>query len=171
MKLSQVILVIFTIISPIFLNCLGAYGMISNANQNLTDNIELLEYYQTLMNNMIFYGNSMIFSSVLMVISTILCLCKLDIIPIITQSTGFTICMVVMVKVSAIADKYGLTDAEMQPLSEKYFNRHFITIIPFLLLIIICIVRFLSYEKRSKRHQKRLDKIAKENASCEKIID
>ena len=171
MKLLQGVLVAFTIISPIFLNCLGAYGMISNANENLTNNADLLEYYQTLMNNMIFYGSTMIFSSVLMVLSTILCLCKFNIVPIITQSTGFTICMIVMVKISDIADKYGLTDAEMQPLSEKYFDRHFITIAPFLLLLIICIVRFFSYEYRSKREQKRLDRFNKENAPCEKIID
>lgn len=145
--------------------------MISNANQNLLNYPDLVEYHKTLMNNMIFYGYSMIFSSILMTISTILCLCKLDIIPMVTQSTGFSICMVVMVKISAITDKYGLTDAQMQPLSEKYFNRHFITIVPFLLLILICLIRFFSYEKRSQRKQKKLDKIAKENAPCEKIID
>lgn len=171
LKLLQVILVILTIISPIFLNCLGAYGMISNAQENLSNNPNMIEYYQTLMSNMSFYGYSMIFSSILMLLSAILCLCKLDIIPIITQSIGFSICMVVMIKISAIADKYGLTDAEMQPLSEKYFNRHFITIAPFLILILICLLRFFSYEKRSQRRQKKLDKIAKENAPCEKIID
>lgn len=171
MKLLSIILVLSTIISPIFLNCLGAYGLISNANENLANNPDMLEYQQTLMSNMRFYGYTMLVSSILMTISTVLCLCKFNIVPMITQSIGFTICMVVMVKISAIADKYGLTDIEMQPLSEKYFNRHFVSIVPLILLIIICLIRFFSYDERSKRRQKHLDKIAKENAPCEKIVD
>ena len=170
-KILQVLLVILTIISPMFLNLLGAYGMISQANQNLALNSDLMEYQKNLMSTMNSYGCAMVFSSILMILSTILCLCKLDIIPMVTQSTGFAICMFVMVKISAIADKYGLTDSELQPLSQKYFTRHFITIFPFLLLIAICLIRFFSYDKRSQRQQKRLNKIAKENAPCEKIID
>lgn len=171
MKLLLIVLVLSTIISPMFLNCLGAYGMISHANQNIANNQDMLQYQQTLMSNMRFYGYTMLVSSLLMTVSTVLCLCKFNIAPMITQSTGFTICMVVMVKISAIADKYGLTDAEMQPLSEKYFNRHFVSIVPLILLITVCLIRFFSYEERCKRRQKRLDKIAKENAPCEKIVD
>jgi hypothetical protein len=170
-KVLEVLLIIVTLVSPVFLNCLGAYGMISNANENLNGSTELIEYYQTLMHNMVYYGYAMIFSSILMVVSVVLYFCKLNIIPMVTQSTGFSICMVVMVKISAIADKYGLTDSEMQPLSEKYFNRHFITIVPLVLLLLLCLLRFFSYDSRSQRKQKKLDKIARDNAPCEKIID
>lgn len=170
-KVLEVILVILTLISPVFLNCLGAYGMVSNANDNLNGSTELIEYYQTLMHNMVYYGYAMLFSSVLMVLAVVLYFCKFDIIPMVTQSVGFSICMVVMVKISAIADKYGLTDSEMQPLSEKYFNRHFITITPLVLLLLLCTTRFFSYDKCSQRRQKKLDRIAKDNAPCEKIID
>lgn len=145
--------------------------MISNANYSLANNPDMLEYQQTLMSSMRFYGYTMIVSSVLMVVSVVLYMCRLNIIPIVTQSSGFAICMIVLSKISAIADKYGLTDADMQPLSEKYFNRHFISIIPCILLITLCLLRFFSYEERSKRKQKHLDKIAKENEPCEKIVD
>lgn len=170
-RLLQMALIISTVISPIFLNCLGAYGMISNANQNIYNNPDMLEYQHTLMNNMCFYGYTMLFSSLLMIVSTVLCLCRFNIVPMIMQSTGFTICMVVMVKISEIADKYGLTDSELQPLSEKYFNRHFVSIVPLILLVLICLVRFFSYDERSKRRQKHFDKMAKEDAPCEKIVD
>ena len=171
LRFLQVLLIILTLISPVFLNLLGGYSMIFQANQNLELYNELSDYHINLMNSMKSYGTMMIVSSILMIFSTILCLCKLDIIPMITQSTGFALCMYVMIKISAIADKYGLTDNDLQPLSEKYFNNHFWTLFPFILLMIICLLRFFSYEKRSKRHQKRLEKIQRDNAPCEKIID
>lgn len=170
-KVLLVLLVVLTLVSPIFLNGLGAYGIISNANENLANNPDLSDYLKTLMNQMVEYGYLMVASSVLMVVSTVLCLCKLNIVPMVTQSSGFAICMFVMVKISAIADKYGLTDSDLQPLSEKYYNRHCVTIAPFVLLLLICLLRFFSYEKRSERKQKKLDKLAQENAPCEKIID
>jgi hypothetical protein len=169
-KVLEVLLVVLTLISPVFLNGLGAYGIISNANANLANSTELLEYHKTLMNQMLEYGYLMVVSSILMIVSMVLCLCKLNIVPMVTQSSGFAMCMFVMVKISAIADKYGLTDSDLQPLSEKYYNRHCITIAPFVLLLVICLLRFFSYEKRSQRRQKKLDKLAKENAPCEKII-
>lgn len=170
-KVLEVLLVVSTLVSPIFLNGLGAYGIVSNANENLANSADLLEYYVNLMHQMLEYGYLMVASSVLMVVSLVLCLVGLDVVPMVTQSAGFTICMVVMYKISAIADKYGLTDSEMQPLSEKYFNRHFVTLVPFLLLLAVCLMRFFSYDKRSQRRQKRLDRLAKDNAPCEKIID
>lgn len=170
-KILIFLLVIFTIISPIFLNGYGAYSMIVQSNRNLANNPDLVAYQVNLMDTWKSYGGLMIFSSILMVLSTILCVLSFDIIPMITQTIGFTICMILMFKMSAIADKFGLTDSSLQPLSQKYFNRHIITVVPFLLLIVICLCRFFSYEKKSKRNKKRLDKINKENAPCEKIVD
>lgn len=170
-KFLLFLLVIFTLISPIFLNGYGAYSMIMQSNQNLETYPDLVAYQVNLMDTWKSYGKLMAFSSMLMVISAILCFLNLDIIPMVSQSMGFALCMVVMIKMSNIADKYGLTDSSLQPLSEKYFNRHMVSIIPFLLLMIICLVRFFSYEKKSKRIQKRLDKVNKDIAPCEKIID
>lgn len=171
MIVLQILLVVSTIVSPMVLNFLGGYGLIVQAKDNLNEYPDMIAYQQDLMNLMVTYGKTMIASSVLMVLAMMLCLCKFNVVPVVLQSTGFTICMVIMFKISAIADKYGLSDSNMQPLSEKYFNRHIITIVPLVLLITICVVRHFSYENRIKRKQKRLKKYEEENAPCEKIID
>jgi hypothetical protein len=171
LKFLTFLLVVLTLVSPMFLNGYGGYSIIYQAEQGLAQGDELVTYQVNLMETWKTYGIMMLVSSGAMVLAMVLCLCKLDIIPIILQTGGFSLCMVVLSKISAIADKYGLTDSELQPLSEKYFNHHMVTIFPWLLLVVICVMRFFSYEKRTKRRNKRLEKIQRDNAPCEKVVD
>lgn len=79
-----------------------------------------------------------------------------------------------LLKATGLADEYGWTGQ-----TEQSFGRNAATVwrngmmwnaVPFLLLMLLCLTRFFSYEAASKRAQKRAEKAAAENASAPSIL-
>lgn len=126
------LLIISYVIYPLFFNLLGGIFTIAGARSNyinLEVNSETMIYFTAV-------GSGMIISSILLTISTFLCIRKKKMSALIVELAGISICMIsVLFLVNSAAEK-GITDSNFRPYSYIYSVRHFPTVIHSVILII-----------------------------------
>lgn len=153
----KILLIATTAVFPMFMNLMSGIGWISA--------------YGEYDSKFIVLGTFMIISSVLMTASVILCMMKLNIIAVLTDTVGFAAAMTVLSKMMKFADESGWSDRfTMQPASDIYRNRILPTLIPFILLIAAAVIQYFSYDETIKRKNRREEKEKQKNLPSPKII-
>lgn len=157
MKILKGILIVLTLVYPVFMVIMTGSGLIYNSESN----------GEMITNT----GIAFIVSGALMAVGTLLVCLKKNIVPVFLSSGGFALCMVMLHRLTEHADKSGWSDKyTMEPISGMYTARILPVIIPFALTIVIALIQFFSYEAAEKRREKRRIREEKENEAAPPII-
>lgn len=158
LMIPKIILVILTLIYPVFMDILSGAGFVYNSDS-----------YGA---RLTMFGWLMISGGVLMTIGTVLCLLKKNVISIIFSIAGFVLCMTILYNIIQHADSHGWMDHyNLNPISDMYKVRVLPTIAPFVMTVIISGIQFFSYECAEKRREKKRRKFEKENAPVPSVVD
>lgn len=128
-------MVIFLCIFPLFMNLMGGIALICNAQANYS--ALLIEHSDfVIYRNM---GGFMVSSSILMLCATICIFRKKNLLAVIVEIIGLTLCMGVLFKLRDISIKNVLSDNDLTPYSEIYFWRHFPTALHSLIVCLLAL--------------------------------
>lgn len=146
----KALLIILTVIYPFFMNITAGIGMCLNGGKS--------------------YGIALFISSGLIFAAVALCLCGLNILPAVLCFSGTALCVAVIYRYTLIMTELGRTDYDLVPLYEKYPMRHYPTAFVFVILAIIAMIRFFSFDEADKRRSKRALRDAEKNAEAPHIL-
>ncbi len=139
-KTGIIILIIITAIYPLFINLLSGTALFYNAYENYE--LMLVEksgfvYYRNL-------GIIMMLSSVMLVLSTILCITKKNILSLLIETIGIVMCMAVVISLRKIAMESGMSDESFKPYKDIFTLRHTPTLIHTIVLYILALKNHFS---------------------------
>lgn len=157
MTVMRAILVLLTLVYPLFMVILSGAGLVYNSDSYGEDIVRI--------------GALLIASGVAMGIGTLLVMLKQNIASVIVEIPAFALCMTMLNKLVTHADSAGWSNAHtMEPISSMYITRIIPVVMPFVLAITIALIQFFSYEEREKRRMRKQEKKAKENATAPSIV-
>jgi uncharacterized membrane protein len=146
----KILIIVTALIYPVFMNILGGIGMYMGGGKS--------------------YGIGMLISSGLIILSVLLCFKRINIPSAIIATTGIILCIVCVYSFAQIPIEKGLSDADFVPLENKYYFRHYPTLLVYIFQIILTSMQLFSYDEIIKRKQKHNAKLEKENEEAPKII-
>lgn len=146
-KTLKIILIVSTVIFPLFFNLLGGAGLVYESVTNYSAGLLTRSDFSSLRN----LGVLLLLSSVLMLSATVLCIKKNDMLSIILETSGFIIFITVLVLLINIVKQSGLSDENLKPYSQIYFQRHFPTVIHFLVVFALSLIDYFSYDNMLQR--------------------
>ena len=147
----KIILIVSTVIYPLFFNMLGGAALVYESVTNYSSGLLTRSNFCSLRN----FGVLFLLSSVLMLSATVLCIKKKDILSVILETAGFIIFITVLVLLINIVKKSGLSDENLKPYSQIYFQRHFPTLIHFLVVFAVSFMHYFSYDNMLQRKIKK----------------
>ncbi len=150
-KVIRVLLIIIllaaTLLFPLLLNSTAAAALIFNSEENSSAGFLNPSDHDMFLK----LGSFMLMSSVLMIISTILCVSKKSIPAVIIELAGTVILFSAVIKLILVVDASGVTNSELIPLSDVYALRHFPTAVHTLLIFLISLADHFSNENTKKK--------------------
>lgn len=109
-----------------------------------------------------------------MTLAVILCLCKKDLPAIVLGILSYVPMLMLMLKAIGIAEEYGWSGQTEQSFGRNasmvWRNGMMWNAVPLILLLVLCLTRWLSYDASARRAQKRAEKEAAENAAAPSIL-
>lgn len=154
----KVILVILTLIYPLFMVIMSGAGLVYNSES---------------------YGEELTRAGILLIVSGVvtaagsfLCIFKKNIASIICSCGGFALCMTMLYKLVEHADSAGWTNKfTFEAISSMYIHRIVPTAAPFVIAVTVSLIQFFSYEAAEQRRMKKKLKEEKENAPAPPIVE
>ncbi len=157
----KIIMLILTAVYPVMMVMLSGAGIIYNR-----------ESYGSELEK---WGILLMISGGVIAAGAVMCLIRKNLtslLAIIFSGSGLGLCLSMLYKITAHADKAGWSDKRtMLPISDMYEHRILPTIAPAALIIIISVIYLLSYDAAEERRKRRQNKKEKENASAPSILD
>ncbi len=163
MTVMKIILIVLTLIYPVFMTMLTGAGIISNRAS-----------YGSRITS---YGACLMLSGALMTAGALLCMSRRstqNLLSALISSSGFALCMTVLIKLIKHAESAGWTGIakyEGVPVSDMYRTRVGPVIAPFLLTILISAIQYFSYDCGEERRLRKKARKDKENAPAPSILD
>lgn len=145
-----IFLIAATLIFPLFINSSAAAALIFNSEKNMSAGLLTSSDHDMFLK----LGVFMIVSSVLMIVSTVLCVSKKNIPAIVLELTGIVLCFSVVIKLILVADSSGITDSGFRPLADVYAMRHFPTAVHTFLIFLISLMSHFSHNKKINTERK-----------------
>ena len=140
MKLARFLLVILTLIYPVFMVMMSGAGLIANR----------ASYGEKIFVT----GIMLIASGAAMTLGTFLCIIRKNIPAVIFSGAGFIVCMLMLYRLVSHADSNGWSDPlTMVSVSGMYASRIAPSGIAVILTVGISLIQFFSYEAEQKRHE------------------
>lgn len=162
----RVLLVVTTIIYPLFMGLMSAAGWQYNVNEG---------NYPQLFSTYAFWMSA---GSVLLAVGALLCLLGVKLrfwgcnaAALGCAAAGIAACMTVLYQFMAYADQNFPGHREtMQPISEIYRDRLLPMLVPFGLICVLSVWQLMAYDCRVYRSQKRAEKRRREEAAAPRIL-
>lgn len=153
----KLILAVLTVIFPVLMVMLAGAGLLHNSDSYGREVTRI--------------GIFLIASGALMTAGTVLVLFRKNIASLICSCTGFSLCMLMLYKLTEHADSAGWSDAyTMEPVSDMYTARILPVIAPFAIAAVLAVIQFFSYEEKERRRLRRQLKEEKENEPAPPIL-
>lgn len=161
MLAAKSLLLVLTAIYPMLMVILSGAGLVYNSTSYGA------EITRT--------GVFLIASGLMMTAGAVLCMFKKslpNLASLFCSVIGFVICMMMLNKLTAHADRAGWMDNfNMTPISDMYRTRIIPVIAPFLLTVVISLVQYFSYDASEERREKKRRREAEKNAPSPPIVD
>lgn len=161
MYLLRTALVVTTLIWPIFMDCMTAYGWLLHA-----------DHYGDAFRG---YAYGVFVGAGLMSLGVVLCLVRWNAAAGLSGTVGFLSILIPIVKAVAAAreNSWGPQTEQGfgQLASDLWSDRMYPTVAPFVLLLLVCFLQFFSYEAVVRRQKKREARLAAEHAPAPHILD
>ncbi len=158
-KTLKITLIVSTVIFPLFFNVLGGAGLVYESVNNYSKGLLTVSDFSSLRNSGVF----LLLSSFFMLTATALCIKKKDIMSIILETSGFIIFITVFFLLINTVKKSGLSDENLKPYSQIYFQRHFPTVIHFPVVFALSLMDYFSYDNILQRKNKENKEYADES--------
>jgi hypothetical protein len=133
----KILLIVFTLIYPLFFNLLGGIGTIYESSENFK--VELID--EKHFEKMRLIGVFMLSSSFFMTMATLIYFFRKKVLSFVFETLGFSLCMYSLFKLSEVANSLAISDDNFVPYSEKYFINHFPTILHLIILLILLLLK------------------------------
>ncbi|MDO5559183.1 MAG: hypothetical protein Q4F95_06245 [Oscillospiraceae bacterium] len=148
----KIILILITVIYAVFFNLAGGAGIIYEAIDNRSAGLLVPDDFTKLA-----AASGCFFASgILMVTATVMVLHKKGLSVLIAEIPGISACMTGLILIVSQAQKIGFSDENLQPYSQIYLARHLPTLGHFVVILIIALMNYLSYDNRVKRNKKKI---------------
>lgn len=162
MTAMKAVLIVLTLVYPLFMTMLTGAGLISNR----------ASYGRTIVS----YGVCLMAAGAVMTAAAVLCMSRRstpNIIAAVLSAGSFALYMPVLIRLINHAQSAGWTGIakyEGVPVSDMYRTRLFPTIAPFLLTITVSLIQYFSYDCGEERRIKKKYRQDKKNAPAPSII-
>lgn len=133
----KILLIVFTLIYPLFFNLLGGIGTIYESVENFKFELIDEQHFE----KMRLIGIFMLSSSFFMTMATLIYFFRKKVLSFIFETLGFFLCMYSLFKLSEVANLLAISDDNFVPYSEKYFINHFPTVLHLIILLILLLLK------------------------------
>lgn len=136
-KLLKVLLAVLTLIYPLFMVIMTGAGLIYNS----------ASYGKSLT----LTGVLLIVSGLIMTVGSILCILNKNISAIISSSSGFFLCMLMLYRLVIHADSAGWRNKfTLESISSMYINRIMPVTAVLIITVTVAVIQLLSYQRKNK---------------------